>query len=129
MVFSIPSLEISYSLFDNLGTSKPAYGIAPRSSPLSFRVALYLIGRDLKLGIEDTLKLPESVRTSGTLVCEDAHKRTGRGAYHKDAVQYIERNNAPNNMRQPKNKNYVLARYFYDIAGFEEYDGKWKLQT
>lgn len=67
---------------------KQAYELAPVSTPLAWRVALYSVGRDLALGEKDAERLPEPVRQAGSLVYKDAQERKGRGGWHKDGILY-----------------------------------------
>ena len=126
--FDIPALEMPASLIENLGTNKQAYELVPNSTPLAWRVALYSVGRDVALGEKEAEYLPESVRQAGSLVYNDAQERKGRGGWHKDGVLYLPRTETPKGMTQPKDENYVLARYFRDIAGFERKGDVWTIK-
>ena len=128
MGFDIPGLEIPTSLIDDLGPGEPAYKLVPKSIPLAWRVGLYLVGRDLSLGIEDAEYLPEPVKKAGKLVYQDTQKRKGRGGWHKDGVLFLPKSETPKGMWQMKDP-YVLAKHFKDIEGFEEKDGEWKIKS
>ncbi len=125
--FDVPALEMSESLIEGLGTNKKAYELATDSMPLVWRVALYTVGRDLAWGVD--VNLPQPVKDAATLVYADAQGRKGRGGWHKDGILYLSRDQAPKGMRQPEDKDYVLAKYFIDIGGFEQKDDKWKIKT
>ena len=118
--FEVPALEMPIDIISNLGTSEPAYKLAPNSTPLAWRVALYSVGRDEALGEEYVEMLPTSVREAGRLVYFDAQERRAGGGWHKDGVLYLSRDQTPKGMRQPKDEGYVLAKYFKDIEGFNE---------
>ena len=124
--FDVPALGMSTALIDDLGTAEPAYKLAPKSTPLSWRVTLYTVGKDLSLGIEGAESLPTPVKEAGRLVYSDAQARQGRGCWHRDGVYILPRSDAPKGMRQPEDDNFVLARYFKDIEGFEDKHG-WKI--
>ena len=126
--FDVPAIGMPACLVDDLGTGEPAYKLAPKSSPLSWRVALYTVGRDLSLGVEDAESLPTPVKEAGRLVYSDAHERKGRGGWHKDGVYILPRSEAPKGMLQPKDDRFVLARYFKDIEGFEQKEDGWKIK-
>jgi len=125
--FDVPAIGMPASLIDDLGTGEPAYKLAPKSTPLSWRVALYSVGKDLSLGIEDAESFPMPVKEAGRLVYSDAQARQGRGCWHKDGVYILPRSDAPEGMLQPEDDGCVLARYFRDIEGFEKKDGGWKI--
>lgn len=124
--FDVPAIGMLAPLIGDLGTGEPAYKLAPKSTPLSWRVALYTVGKDLSLGIEDAESLPTPVKEAGRLVYSDAQARQGRGCWHKDGVYILPRSDTPKGMRQPEDDNFVLARYFKDIESFEDKDG-WKI--
>jgi len=124
----IPGSKILKTLYSDFGTSEEAYNLAPKSSPLSLKAGLYLIGRDLAYGIGDADSLPEPVKEAGRLVYEYAQQRKGRGVCHKDGV-IIELNaTIPGNIRP--GEDYVVGIYFQNIRGFKKKgDGSWDIDT
>lgn len=126
--FDIPALRISTELIADLGTSEPAYKLAPKSAPLAWKVGLYMLGRDLALGEEDAKALPEPIKQAGRMVYEDCQARTkpdkGSGAWHKDAVLFEPEATIKGSIK-PGN-DYIAARYFIDIEGFDEKTNKIK---
>ncbi len=128
MGFDIPGLELSEALVDDLGISESAYKLAPKSAPLSWKVGLYMVGRDLEMGSDDAEALPSTIKKAGRMVYSDCQKRKCKGAWHKDGVLFLPRNQAPKGMLQPRDEGYVLARYFKDIEGFEENDYGWRIK-
>jgi len=126
--FDVPGLELSASLTNDLGTSEQAYKLAPKSAPLSWKVGLYMVGRDLEIGSEEAEALPGPVKEAGRMVYSDCQKRKIEGAWHKDGVLFVPRSQAPKGMLQPNDDNYALARYFKDIEGFEEKSDAWKVK-
>lgn len=124
--FDVPGLEISTDLIDNLETNKQVYELAPKSVPLAWRVGLYMVGRDLALGNEDAEALPEPVRQAGSMVYEDCQARKGRGVWHKDGVIFGPESTIRGSIRP--GKDYVAARFFQNIEGFEEGDDAWKIK-
>jgi hypothetical protein len=123
--FAVPNLTLGAELIDNLGPGEPAYKLAPKSAPLSDRVALYVVGRDL--AIEEPLAndLPDSVKEAGRQVYADCQARQGRGCWHKDGVLYLRADEKPKGATMPN--GFVPAKYFKDIAGFKEDGGAWKI--
>ena len=124
--FDVPAIGMPACLVDDLGTGEPAYKLAPKSSPLSWRVALYTVGRDLSLGVGYAESLPTPVREAGRLVYSDAQERKDSGVWHKDGAYILPRSDASKGMLQPKDDGFVLARYFRDVEGFEDKDG-WEI--
>ncbi len=123
----VPAIRLSDSLIDDLGTSELAYKLAPKSAPLSWRVVLYRVGRDLSLGIDDVDSLPTPVKEAGRRVYARCQKKKAEGTWHKDGAYILPRSDTPKGMLQPKDESFVLARYFKDIEGFENKDG-WKIK-
>lgn len=123
--FNIPSLEVPAQLIDDLNTGEPAYKLAPKSTPLSWTVGLYMVGRDLMLGESDAEALPEPIREAGKMVYTKAQAREGEGIWHKDAV-LIEPGAGIKGSVRPGN-DYVAARFFKGIEGFEKTDDGWKI--
>jgi len=123
--FDIPALDISADIIADLGTSEPAYKLAPKSAPLAWRVGLYMVGRDLVLDEEDAKSLPEPVRQAGAMVYGDCHARTepgkGSGAWHKDGILFEPGTSIKGSMRP--GDDHIAARYFIDIEGFDEKTG------
>jgi len=122
--FDVPGLNISTSLINDLGTSEPAYKLASKSIPLAWKVALYMVGRDLAFGIEDAESLPEPVMEAGRLVYSECHRKKGEGGipvgvWHKDAVLFLPRSEKPKGM-WPMPNGYALAKYFKDIMCLKE---------
>jgi hypothetical protein len=128
MGFDIPGMELSEALVDDLGTSEPAYKLAPKSAPLSWKVGLYMVGRDLEMGSDDAEALPSPIKKAGRMVYSNCQERKVEGTWHKDGVLFLPRNQAPKGMLQPKDEGYVLARYFKDIEGFDEKDDDWVIK-
>lgn len=126
--FDVPGLELSASLTDDLGTSEQAYKLAPKSAPLSWKVSLYMVGRDLEIGSEEAEALPNPVKEVGRMVYSDCQKRKAEGTWHKDGVLFVPRSQAPKGVLQPNDDNYALARYFKDIEGFEEKGDAWAVK-
>jgi len=125
--FELPALDMSTELINDLGTNEPAYKLAPKSAPLACRVALYTVGRDLELGEADAEALPEPVRQAGSMVYKDCQARKGRGAWHKDGI-FIEGTDATIRGSVRPGKDYLAARFFKGIDGFEEKDGVWQIK-
>jgi len=115
----VQPMTLSGDMIADLGTGTPAYKLAPDSTPLAYRVALYSVGRDLAWGEPDAEKLPGEVKEAGKMVYEHNQKRPGKGGWHKDGVLFLRRNEAPKGMAKPSDE-YALARYFRDIKGFDE---------
>ncbi len=125
--FDVPALDLSPSLIDGLGTSEQAYKLAPKSVPLSWKVGLYMVGRDLGLGSQEADALPGPVKEAGRMVYSDAQKRKAEGVWHKDGVLFVPRDQAPKGMLQP-NDSYALARYFKNTDGFEQKGDVWTIK-
>lgn len=125
--FDIPAVDMSTDLINDLGTSEPAYKLAPKSAPLAWRVGLYMVGRDLELGEAYAEALPEPIRQAGSMVYKDCQARKGRGVWHKDGV-LIEGTDATIKGNTRPGKDYLAARFFKDIDGFEEKDGIWQIK-
>ena len=125
--FELPALDMSTELINDLGTNEPAYKLALKSAPLACRVALYTVGRDLELGEADAEALPEPVRQAGSMVYKDCQARKGRGAWHKDGI-FIEGTDATIRGSVRPGKDYLAARFFKGIDGFEEKDGVWQIK-
>ncbi len=132
----VPAIETPTKLIENLGTSKSVYELTPLSSPLSWRVCLYQIGRDLTLyqtrEREPSFELkvlPTEVKELGLLVYNDAQERKVRGGWHKDAVEFLPNDQLPLGV-MPAPETYQWARYYQDILGFEEVkEGVWRPTT
>jgi hypothetical protein len=124
------SILLPEPMIKNLGTTKAAYELAPKSTPLALMAGLYLVGRDLASyngqGLPPELAtLPEPVRKAGERVWSYCQQRNGTGAWHRDAVEFLPMNQMPRGQRQPQGNDYVLARYFKNIDGFEDKGGVW----
>ncbi len=122
-VFERPAGSVNLSLYRDIGTGEPSSVLAPRSSPLADKVAFYVIGRDLALGLEQAEALPEPVKRIGRAVYEDCQKRrrgedSWQGTWHKDAVLIEPEATIPGNPKP--GEDYVAARYFQNITGFTE---------
>jgi len=123
--FAVPNLTLGAELIDNLGTGEPAYKLAPKSAPLSDRVALYIVGRDLAIEEPLASDLPDSVKEAGRLVYEGCQARQGRGCWHKDGVLYLRSDENHKGATVPS--GFVPAKYFKDIIGFNQEGDAWKI--
>ncbi len=123
--FDVPALDLSTSLIDDLKTSEPAYKLAPKSAPLSWKVGLYMVGRDLEIGSEEAEALPGPVKEAGRMVYSDCQERKAEGTWHKDGVLFLPKSEKPKGM-WPMPDGYALAKYSMGIAGFTEKDGVWQ---
>ena len=91
-VFERPAGKVNLSLYSDTNPGETASVLAPRSSPLANKVAFYVIGRDLLLGVEGAEALPEPVKRIGRAVYKECQKRRRvdkrkwEGHWHKDAV-------------------------------------------
>lgn len=130
----VPSLDITNPFVANLrdvtspvpgpGTI-PAYELAADSIPLVWYVALYSVGRDMNIKLEDPEQLPDTVKKAGKMVYNHAQERQCMGLYHRDAV--LREPNVKRIRGEKKPKDGVAARYFADIAGFEYTGDDWKI--
>lgn len=119
--FDMPNLSLGAELIQNLGTSEEAYKLAPKSTPLAWRIALYTVGRDLEIGEPLADELPESVKEAGRLVYKDAHDRKARnasGCWHKEAIKFLPMSEKPRGVFAPE--GYALARHFRDAIFVKE---------
>jgi len=121
-VFERPAGRMNLSLYADIGSGELAHVLATRSSPLADKVAFYVIGRDLALGLEQAEALPEPVKRIGRAVYEDCQKRRKEDdwqvTWHKDAVLIEPEAIIPGNPRP--GKDYVASRYFQNITGFNK---------
>lgn len=122
---SVPySLRIKRSIISNLGTSRPAHQLAPKSLTRAEYAVLYIVGRDLLLGIGEAHRLPAEVQEAGTLIYQFAQakdetsQRIWRAGWNKDAIM-IEPSvrSIPGQGSRPT-RNYIAARYFRNIQSF-----------
>jgi hypothetical protein len=125
-VFDIPDLELYTSLFDGLGEKHAVYELVPRSSPLSIKTGLYVIGRDLEYRIGDAESLPEDVKEAGRLVWRMCHEgeQIAKCHVHNDAVLFEYKSDIPE-LEKPAD-DYFAARLFHNIAGVEKVNGVWR---
>lgn len=96
--------------------SELLYELASNSVPLAWKAGLYLVGRDLALGIGDAFWLPELVKKAGEIVYSHAQKPDARSVVHKDAVLFEPGATIKGNTRP---KGCIAAKYFKDIEGFD----------
>ncbi len=121
--FERPTGRMNLSLYGYMDICEQVDFLAPKSSPLADRVAFYIIGRDLTLGLKRAEALPESVKIIGRTVYEDCQKRR-RGedkwqcTWHKDGGLIEPEATIPGNARP--GKYYVAIRYFQNIKGFND---------
>jgi len=123
--FVVPGMTLGIELINNLDTGEPACKLAPKSAPLSDRVALYIVGRDLAMKEPLAKKLPESVKEAGRRVYENCQARQAHGCWHKDGVLSMGSGEKPKGATVPN--GFVPARYFKDIVGFKQEGDSWKI--
>ena len=122
-VFERLAGRVNLSLYSDVGSCEPASVLSPRSSPLADKVAFYVIGRDLVLGVEGAEALPKPVKRIGRAVYDACQKRrrgedNWQATWHKDAVLIEPGATIPGNPRP--GKDYVASRFFQNIKGFSE---------
>src|SRR3989338_6373568 len=91
-VFERPKGRVNLSLYSDMGSGESAIVLAPRSSPLADKVAFYVIGRDLALGLDQAETLPEPIKRIARNVYADCLARSRKkvpepwqATWHKDA--------------------------------------------
>ena len=124
---NVPGSEIPASLYSDLGSGEPAHVLAPRSSPLSLKVGLYMVGRDLELGIGDAESLPSDVKEAGRAVYAECQAKRGRGHWHKDAVMIRPGDTIPGQSKP--GDDYVVGIFFQNIKGFSKPNGRWDIDA
>ncbi len=95
---------------------KLLYKLASNSVPLAWKAGLYLVGRDLALGIGDACWLHEFVKKAGEIVYSHAQKPDARSVVHKDAVLFEPGATIKGTIRP---RGCIAAKYFKDIEGFD----------
>ena len=124
-VFERSEGRVNLSLYSDIGPGESASVLAPRSSPLADKVAFYVIGRDLALGLDQAETLPEPVKRIARNVYADCLARSRKkvpepwqATWHKDAVLIEPSATIPGNSRP--GEGYVAAKYFQNIERFTE---------